>query len=107
MKILFVVAVANNVAKMNNIVYLITTYKCSACKCMKYILLDVIEELKDKIKLEFIEIDCQEVPDWLKTNIRFTDFPCTVLIKNYVIKLDFVGTKSAKKVKQIIEDVFS
>ena len=87
---------------MSKVIYLITTYKCSACKCQEYILKEVLKEHKD---IELKVIDCSEVPEWIKTNIILTDFPTTIFIKDDIIKYHFVGTKANKKVKALIKDI--
>ena len=87
---------------MSKVIYLITTYKCSACKCQEYILKEVLKEHKD---IEIKGIDYSEVPEWIKTNIILTDFPTTIFIKDDIIKYHFVGTKANKKVKALIKDI--
>lgn len=87
---------------MAKLIYLITTYKCSACKCQEYILKELLEEHKD---IELKVIDCSEVPEWIKTNVKLTDFPTTVLVENDVIKYHFVGTKSVKAFNELMIDI--
>lgn len=74
----------------NKVVYIVTTAKCSACKCMINILNDI---QKDNSTFTITSIDFTKVPEWLKTNITLTDFPTVVFIDNNVIKYHFVGTK--------------
>ena len=87
---------------MAKLIYLITTYKCSACKCQEYILKELLEEHKD---IELKVIDCSEVPEWIKTNVILTDFPTTIFVKDDIIKYHFVGTKSNKKTKVLLKDI--
>ena len=87
---------------MSKVIYLITTYKCSACKFQKDILEEVLEEYKD---IELKVIDCSEVPEWIRTNIILTDFPTTIFIKDGIIKYHFVGTKANRKIKALIKDI--
>lgn len=87
---------------MSKVIYLITTYKCSACKCQEYILKEVLKEYKD---IELKIIDCSDVPTWIRINVILTDFPTTIFIKDDVIKCHFVGTKTNRKVKVLIKDI--
>ena len=80
-------------------IYLITTKGCEACSIMKNILIDIFN--KDDIKI----IDIADVPNWIKINVKLTDFPTTILVKDNVIKYHFSGTKSVKKIKDIVADV--
>lgn len=80
-------------------IYLITTKGCEGCSIMKNILIDVFN--KDNIKI----IDIADVPNWIKINIKLTDFPTTILVKDDVIKYHFSGTKNVKKIKDIVADV--
>lgn len=88
--------------KVNKVIYLGTTYKCSACKLMGYILRQVLEDRPD-ITLE--TLDYTELPEWIKTNVRLSDFPCVVFVVDDVIKFTFTGTKPAREVKQIMKDI--
>lgn len=87
---------------MSKVIYLITTYKCSACKCQEYILKEVLKEHKD---IELKIIDYSKTPEWIKTNVILTDFPTTIFIKDDVIKYHFVGTKANRKVEALIKDI--
>lgn len=87
---------------MSKVIYLITTYNCSACKFQKDILKEILEEHKD---IELKVMDFSEVPDWIKTNIMLTDFPTTIFIKDDIIKYHFVGTKANRKIKALIKDI--
>ena len=86
----------------NKVVYIITTAKCSACKCMENILNDI---QKDNSTFTVSSTDFTKVPDWLKTNVTLTDFPTVVFVDNDVIKYHFVGTKSKSKVLKLMEDI--
>lgn len=86
----------------NKIIYLGTTYKCSACKCQEVILKDLLQEYPE---IELKVLDYLSLPEWIKTNVRLSDFPCTVLVKDNVIKYSFMGTKSKRKIKAILEDI--
>lgn len=87
---------------MNKVVYVITTYKCSACKCMEYILKEI---QKDNPTFTITTTDFNEVPEWIKNNITLTDFPTVVFVENDVIKYHFTGTLSGKKVVKIMNDI--
>lgn len=87
---------------MSKVIYLITTYKCSACKCQEYILKEILKEHKD---IELKVIDRCEVPEWIRTNVILTDFPTIIFIEDDVIKYHFVGTKSNGKIEALIKDI--
>lgn len=86
----------------NKIVYVITTYKCSACKCIEYILREI---QKDNPTFTIITTDFQNVPEWIKTNITLTDFPTVIFVENEIIKYHFTGTLSRKKVVKIMSNI--
>lgn len=86
----------------DKIIYLITTYKCSACKCMEYLLK---EKQADNPRFELKIIDFNDTPEWLKVNVVLTDFPTIVLIKDGVIKYQFVGTRSSRKLDKLFDDL--
>ena len=77
--------------------YLITTEGCQGCKIMKDILDNDFSNIKIRVQ------DVRFVPLWIKTNIKLTDFPTLVFIKDDVIRYHFSGTKSARKIKELIE----
>lgn len=77
--------------------YLITTEGCQGCKIMKDILDNDFSNIRIRVQ------DVRFVPFWIKTNIKLTDFPTLVFIKNDVIRYYFSGTKSARKIKKLIE----
>lgn len=86
----------------NKVVYVITTYKCSACKCMEYILRNI---QKDNPTFTITTTDFNEVPEWIKNNITLTDFPTVIFVENDVIKYHFTGTVNGKKVVKIMNDI--
>ena len=86
----------------NKVVYIVTTYKCSACKCMEYILKEI---QKDNPTFTITTTDFQKVPEWIKNNITLTDFPTVIFIDNDVIKYHFTGTLSERKVVKIMNDI--
>lgn len=89
-------------SQTNKVVYLVTTFKCSACKCMESILKQVqIDNPAFIIKV----VDFEDVPDWIKNNVQLTDFPTTILVKDDVIKYHFVGTLPKKIIEEIISDI--
>lgn len=86
----------------NKVVYIVTTYKCSACKCMEYILKEI---QKDNPTFTITTTDFQKVPEWIKINITLTDFPTVIFIDNDVIKYHFTGTLPGRKVVKIMNDI--
>lgn len=86
----------------NKVVYIVTTVKCSACRCMEYILGDI---QRDNSTFTINSTDFTKIPKWLKTNIALTDFPTVIFTDNNVIKYHFVGTKSKSKVLKLMKDI--
>ena len=77
--------------------YLITTEGCQGCKIMKDILDNNFSNIRIRVQ------DVRFVPLWIKTNIKLTDFPTLVFINDDIIRYHFSGTKSARKIKELIE----
>lgn len=87
---------------MKKTILLIKTEGCSACKCMEHILERVNSEDKYNLDVNYF----QEAPEFIKTNVKLTDFPTTVFIdENNVIKYHFVGTKSVAYIKRLLNDL--
>lgn len=87
---------------IDKVVYLVTTFKCSACKCMENILRRLqVDNPTFTVKV----VDYPHVPNWIKHNIKWTDFPTTILVKNDVIKYYFVGTMPKKDIAKIMSDI--
>lgn len=86
-----------------NKIYIITTQGCEACN----IILNIISSIyfKHKYKFEYATVDRINVPEWISNNVILEDFPTLVFVKNNVIKYHFKGTKSAKEIEQILEDI--
>ena len=77
--------------------YLITTKGCQGCKIMKDILDNNFSNIRIRVQ------DVRFVPLCIKTNVKLTDFPTLVFIKDDVIMYHFSGTKSARKIRELIE----
>lgn len=90
------------IVSKNKIIYLITTYKCSACICMEYLLK---EKQANNPRFELKIIDFNDTPEWLKVNVILSDFPTVVFIKDGVIKYQFAGTRSSRKLDKIFNDL--
>ena len=88
--------------KKNKIIYLVTTYKCSACKCQEHLLKKALEDRQD---IELKICDCSDIPEWLKTTIKLTDFPTTIFIEDNIVRCTIVGTLSVNKIKSRIKDI--
>lgn len=86
----------------NKFIHIITTYKCSACKCIEAIIKDI---QKENHSFEIISYDFNDAPAFIKRNINLTDFPTVVFIENDIIKYHFIGTLSKKKIKNIMKDI--
>lgn len=87
---------------MNKIIYLGTTKGCSACSHQKRLLKTALESHND---ITLNVCDYTELPNWIKINIIFVDFPITILIKDNVIKYHFVGTMSVRKFNKLCKDI--
>lgn len=83
-------------------IYLITISNCFSCKIQFNLLSEALKE-KNDIYLE--AYDHLNAPEFIKNNIKFTDFPLTVLVKNNVIIDHFVGTKSVNKFNKLLEAI--
>lgn len=86
----------------NKVIHIITTYNCSACKCMEHILKEI---QKDNPTFTITTTDFQNVPKWIKNNITLTDFPTVIFVENEVVKYHFTGTLSEKKIVKIMNDI--
>lgn len=87
----------------DNYIYLITTKGCEGCKIMTDIMVNLCFEIPYTFSLRVRDI--KEIPAWLKTNAKLTDFPTLVFVQNGVIKYQHIGTISNKDVKQLIKDL--
>lgn len=87
---------------MNKVIYLGTTFKCSACKCQEHLLNKALEERSD---IELKVCDYTELPEWLQTQVRLSDFPVTIFIEDDVIKYNVIGTMSVRKLKSLMADI--
>ena len=76
----------------SKIVYIITTYKCSACKCMEYILKEI---QKDNSTFTITTIDFHDVPEWIKNNTK----------KYYKLMDKFVEVKNTKQLRKDIDEI--
>lgn len=83
---------------MNKVIYLITSYKCSACKCQKQLL---IETLKTRNDIKLVEKDIDNVPDWIRNEIIIVEFPTTILTEDNKIICSFIGTRKIKYINTI------
>lgn len=88
--------------KKSKIIYLVTTYKCSACKCQEHLLKKALEDRQD---IELKICDCSDIPEWLNNKVAFLDFPTTVFIKDNIVRCTIVGTLSVSKIKSRIKDI--
>lgn len=86
-----------------NRIYIITTEGCEACNIIKNII-DSIHN-KYKHKFEYIIVDRNYVPDWIRNNVILEDFPTVIFTKDNIIKYHFKGTKPAREIEQILEDI--
>lgn len=87
---------------MDKVIYLGTTYKCSACKCQEHLLKKALEDRSD---IELKICDYTELPNWLQSQIRLSDFPVTIFIKDGIIKYSLIGTMTIKNLKVLMQDI--
>ena len=84
-------------------IYLATTEGCEACRIMERILKQV---KRDNVYTFSIQvIDYKLLPEFIRINVRLTDFPTLIFLENDVIKYHISGTISAKKLQEIIKDL--
>lgn len=86
----------------NKVIYLGTTYKCSACKCQEVLLKEALADRKD---IELKVLDYTELPEFIKKNIPISDFPLTVFTINDVGVMHFKGTRTVKEMKKMIKEL--
>lgn len=80
-------------------VVIATTPGCKGCSIMINIINNLVKEYDDIVVKEY---PFSDIPEWLKVNVKFTDFPTTVFIKDNCIKYVVNGTKSVNKLKTIL-----
>lgn len=90
------------VLAMTKTLYLVKTHGCSACKCQEYIDNNLVE-IRPDIELKVCYFS--ELPKWLQECVSLTDFPTNIFVENETVKYHFVGTKSVKKILQLLEDI--
>lgn len=88
---------------MKNKIYIITTQGCEACSIVKNIIKSIYDS--KKYEFEFAVVDRMHVPEWISNNVVLEDFPTVVFVKDNVIKYHFKGTKPAKEIEKILEDI--
>ena len=88
---------------MKNRIYIITTQGCEACSIM----VNIIDSIQNryKNKFEYLIVDRDFVPEWIRNNVILEDFPTVIFVKDDVIKYHFKGTKPAKEIEKILEDI--
>lgn len=87
---------------MTKVIYLGTTEGCVACSYQERLLETALKEHNNVI---LKVCNYEELPNWIKINIKLSDFPITILIKNNIIKYHFTGTMSVKKFNQLCKDI--
>lgn len=88
---------------MNNKLYLITTEGCEGCRIMNNLIKELDDDYSNKLNVTVCNFD--DVPEFIKINVKLTDFPTLVFVKDDVIKYHCVGTKPKYKIKDIIKDI--
>ena len=87
--------------EISRYIYLATTEGCEACRIMEKILKQV---KRDNVYTFSIQvIDYKLLPEFIRINVRLTDFPTLIFLENDVIKYHISGTISAKKLQEIIK----
>ena len=89
---------------MNKDIYLVTTEGCEACRVMNKILKQVQNDVDYTFSIKVR--DYKLLPNFIKINVILTDFPTLIFLENDVIKYHIVGTTNAKKLKEIIKDLY-
>lgn len=86
-----------------NKIYIIITQGCEACNIIRNIISSIY--FKHKYKFEYATVDRLNVPELISNNVILEDFPTVVFVKDHDIKYYFKGTKPAKEIEQILEDI--
>ena len=90
--------------EISRYIYLATTEGCEACRIMERILKQV---KRDNVYTFSIQvIDYKLLPEFIRINVLLTDFPTLIFLENDVIKYHISGTISAKKLQEIIKDLY-
>ena len=90
--------------KISRYIYLATTEGCEACRIMERILKQV---KRDNVYTFSIQvIDYKLLPEFIRINVLLTDFPTLIFLENDIIKYYISGTISAKKLQEIIKDLY-
>lgn len=85
-------------------IYLATTEGCEACRIMEKILKQVKRDNSYTFSIQVR--DYKLLPEFIQVNVVLTDFPTLIFLENNVIKYYVFGTMSAKKLKEIIKDLY-
>lgn len=83
------------------VIHLATTKRCTACRIMKTILQDTISDTDIELKV----VDFADLPEFIKTSVKLTDFPTVIFLKDGIIKYQFVGTKPKSEILKIMKDI--
>lgn len=87
---------------MNKVIYLVKSYKCSACKLQKVLLYNVLKGYSD---IELKECYLEEVPDEIVYKIPIGTYPITVFTKDNKVLLSYVGTMIEDRIKNVMKTI--
>lgn len=68
---------------------------------MNKILNDTISDTDIELKV----VDFVDLPEFIKTNVKLTDFPTVIFLKDDIIKYQFIGTKPKSEILKIMKDI--
>lgn len=89
---------------MSKRIYLATTEGCEACRIMEKILKQVKRDNSYTFSIQVR--DYKLLPEFIQVDVVLTDFPTLIFLENNVIKYYVSGTISAKKLQEIIKDLY-
>ena len=89
--------------EISRYIYLATTEGCEACRIMEKILKQVQHNNGYTFSIQVR--DYKLLPEFIQVDVVLTDFPTLIFLENNIIKYHVTGTISAKKLKEIIEDL--
>ena len=86
----------------NKTIYLVVSYKCSACKLQKTLLQEALMERDD---ITLTECYLEDLPEWVRTKIPVGKYPITVLTEDEKVILSLIGTTKEKRIKEVINTI--
>lgn len=86
----------------NHVIYVGTTIKCSACKCIETIL-KRFQELHPTFGL--VVDNFVNLPTWIRTSVPLDGYPIVVFVKDSKILHHFTGTRTMDEIRNICDKI--